>query len=72
MTRAFSNMNTTAQPTASIPAADSYLKTPAACEYLSISTATLRRWVKGKKITPRRTPSGEFRFKKADLDAVLA
>lgn len=49
-----------------------WLKTPGACKHLNISEPTLRRWVKAKRITPKRTPTGEFRFRRADLDALLA
>jgi excisionase family DNA binding protein len=52
--------------------AEPWLKTPAACKHLSISVPTLRRWVKAKRIVPRRTPTGEFRFRREDLDALLA
>jgi excisionase family DNA binding protein len=65
-------MTTTKSTAASPSSSDSYLKTPAACEYLNISTATIRRWVKDNRLRARRTPTGEYRFKKADLDAVLA
>jgi excisionase family DNA binding protein len=49
-----------------------WVKTPDACKHLGISVPTLRRWVKDKRLHPKRTPTGEFRFRRSDLDAVLA
>ncbi len=49
-----------------------WVKSKSACEHLGISVPTLRRWVKAKKLTPKRTPTGEFRFRKSELDALLA
>lgn len=42
-----------------------------ACRYLSISLVTLRRWIKAKRLNAKRTPTGEFRFKRSDLDRLL-
>ena len=70
------NMNTTTEPTTSELEAllheEPWLKTPQACKHLGISVPTLRRWVKAEKLKPKRTPSGEFRFRRSDLNAVLA
>jgi len=52
--------------------AEPWMKTPEACKHLSISEPTLRRWLKKKLITPRRTPTGELRFRRSELDALLA
>lgn len=42
-----------------------------ACLHLGISHVTLRRWIKAKRLTPKRTPGGEFRFRRPELDALL-
>jgi hypothetical protein len=31
----------------------------------------MRRWIKEKKVTPKRTPTGEYRFRLSELDALL-
>lgn len=51
---------------------DPWLKTPEACEYLRISVPTIRRWVKDGRLIPKRTPTGEFRFRRSSLDELLA
>jgi excisionase family DNA binding protein len=51
--------------------AEPWLNSSQAREHLGISPATLQRWVKLKKLTPKRTPGGEFRFRLSELDAVL-
>lgn len=52
-----------------------WLDSAAACLHLSISKPTLQRWLKKpdlkKKMNPSRTPSGEYRFKRENLDSVL-
>jgi len=48
-----------------------WLKTKQAADYLGTSKPTLYRWVKDKRISPKRTPSGEFRFRVQDLDGLL-
>lgn len=63
-----SNTAVLVEPNSSEP----WLKTLGACKHLNISEPTLRRWVKAKKLTPKRTPTGEFRFRKSELDALLA
>lgn len=47
------------------------LLTGAAAKYLGISDETLRRWADDGKIRHVRLPSGQLRFRKADLDEVL-
>ena len=42
-----------------------------ACKHLGISLVTLHRWVKSKRIVPKRTPTGEYRFRRSELDAFL-
>jgi len=42
-----------------------------ACKHLSIAPVTMRRWVKEERITPRRTPGGDFRFRLSELDKLL-
>lgn len=47
------------------------LLTRAAADYLGVSHETLRRWADDKKIRHVRLPSGQLRFRRSDLDAVL-
>lgn len=49
-----------------------WINTAAACEHLDISMPTIRRWIKDKKLTPRRTPTGELRFRRSQLDALIS
>lgn len=37
-----------------------------------VSKITIHRAVKAGKITPLRTPGGHFRFRRADVEALLA
>jgi excisionase family DNA binding protein len=48
-----------------------WVNTARACKYLHISIPTMRRWIKEKKVTPKRTPTGEYRFRLSELDALL-
>ncbi|MCB1130336.1 MAG: helix-turn-helix domain-containing protein [Verrucomicrobiae bacterium] len=50
---------------------ESWIGTITACKYLEISPATLRRWIKSGRIKPKRTPTGEFRFRRSELDHLL-
>jgi len=49
-----------------------WINTAAACEHLDISVPTIRRWIKAKKLTPHRTPTGELRFRRSQLDAIIS
>ncbi len=53
------------------PTSEPWLNTASACDHLSISVPTMRRWIKAKKISPKRTPTGEYRFRRSELDALL-
>jgi excisionase family DNA binding protein len=55
-----------------VPNTDELLLTGAAAKYLGVSDETLRRWAEDKKIRHVRLPSGQFRFRRTDLDEVLA
>ncbi len=48
-----------------------WLKTRQASDYLGVSRPTIYRWIKDKRLKPRRTPTGEFRFRIEDLDSLL-
>ena len=48
-----------------------WINTAEACRHLHISIPTMRRWIKEKKVTPKRTPTGEYRFRRSELDALL-
>ncbi len=62
--------NNQAHP-ASCPA-DRWMGTTPAAAYLGTSVPTFRRWIKAGHLTPHRTPTGELRFRKADLDALIS
>ena len=55
---------TTAEPEPWLDAEDS-------CAHLKISRPTLYRWINSKRLQPKRTPTGAFRFRRSDLDALL-
>lgn len=48
-----------------------YLTTGEAAAVLGVSDETLRRWADDRKVRHVRLPSGQLRFIRADLDAVL-
>lgn len=48
-----------------------YLTTGEAASVLGVSDETLRRWADDRKVRHVRLPSGQLRFIRADLDAVL-
>lgn len=48
------------------------LTTSAAAAVLGVSDETVRRWADERKIRHVRLPSGHLRFRRPDLDAVLA
>jgi excisionase family DNA binding protein len=62
----------TTQTPATLPEAEPWISSKLAARHLGISHITLRRWVKDGRLTPKRTPTGEFRFRRSELDAVLA
>ena len=41
------------------------------CLYLRISVPTGRRWIKRGILKPKRTPTGAYRLKRSELDALL-
>jgi len=49
-----------------------YLTTGEAAAVLGVSDETLRRWADDRKVRHVRLPSGQLRFIRSDLDAVLA
>lgn len=51
---------------------DDLLTTGEAAAVLHVSGETLRRWADDRKIAHVRLPSGHRRFRRADVDAVLA
>ncbi len=54
------------------PDTEPWIGTAAACVHLGISIITLRRWIKIGRLKPKRTPTGEYRFRRSELDAVLS
>lgn len=51
--------------------APEYLTTGEAADVLGVSDETLRRWADDRKVRHVRLPSGQLRFIRSDLDAVL-
>ena len=64
-------MSTNDTVTTTSQANEPWVNTASACEHLGISAPTIRRWIKAGKLKPKRTPTGEFRFRRSELDAVL-
>jgi excisionase family DNA binding protein len=60
------------EPSITLEAAEPWIKTPQAAVHLGMSVPTLRRLVKAKKLRPKRTPSGEWRFRRSELNSILA
>lgn len=52
------------------PSSERLLRTDRVCERLDIHPNTLRRWVKAGKIEKVELPSGAFRYREADVDAL--
>lgn len=48
-----------------------HLSTTEAAVILGVDPQTVRRWADDKKIRHVRLPSGQLRFTRADIDAVL-
>ncbi len=69
--RAQYTMKPTITPTQPISDSEPWVNTAAACKHLSISSPTIRRWIKAGKLKPKRTPTGELRFRKSELDTLL-
>ena len=53
------------------PGRERWVGLKAAAEHLGISKVTLRRWIKDGRLTPKRTPGGEYRFRISELDTLL-
>ena len=47
------------------------IDTGAAARMLAVSPDTVRRWAKNGKISAVALPSGRFRFRRADIEALL-
>lgn len=52
--------------------ADEMLTTPQAAAVLAVSGQTLRRWADERKVRHVRLPSGQLRFRRRDVEALLA
>jgi len=64
-------MNTKDIPTTPRAESEPWINTAAACVHLGVSMPTLRRWIKAERLKPKRTPTGEYRFRKSELDLLL-
>lgn len=64
-------MNAPKTHTTTPPNSEPWLDTNAACQHLAISAPTIRRWIKAGRLKPKRTPGGELRYRRSDLDRLL-
>ena len=64
-------MKTHSKHTPPTPDSEPWIDTNAACRYLAISAPTIRRWIKAGRLKPKRTPTGELRFRRSELDTLL-
>jgi excisionase family DNA binding protein len=64
-------MNIKANTTPPSPDSEPWVNTASACRHLGISTPTIRRWIKAGRLKPKRTPTGEYRFRRSELDNLL-
>ena len=51
--------------------AEPWVAIESACKHLGISIPTMRRWIRDGHVKPKRTPSGQYRFRLSQLDALL-
>lgn len=65
------SMQTKDNQTTSPGVPEPWVNLAAACTHLGISIPTGRRWLKAKKLSPKRTPTGGLRFRLSDLDSLL-
>lgn len=49
-----------------------WIDTTEAASHLKVSKLTLRRWIKSGLLQAKRTPTGDYRFKRSELDSALA
>ncbi len=54
------------------PPADELLWIGAAATLLGVTVPTLRNWDRTGKLIPIRLPSGERRYRRTDIEAILA
>jgi excisionase family DNA binding protein len=64
-------MNTIKQREQQKPDSEPWIDTNAACRHLDISAPTIRRWIKAGRLKPKRTPTGELRFRRSELDLLI-
>jgi excisionase family DNA binding protein len=61
----------TPPPSDTPPPSEPWINSTAACLHLGVSMPTMRRWINLKKLTPKRTPTGDYRFRRSELDKLL-
>lgn len=62
----------TNKTTLNTPSAEPWVNINAACAHLGISIPTMRRWIKAGTLKPKRTPTGDYRFRISELDTLLS
>lgn len=58
--------------TASPPSFEPWIGTADASKYMGVSVTTFRRWLKDGKVKSKRTPTGELRFRRSELDQLIS
>lgn len=64
-------MNSKDTTTTSGSESEPWVNTKTACLHLGVSMPTMRRWIKAGRLKPKRTPTGEYRFRRSELDQLL-
>jgi excisionase family DNA binding protein len=70
-TRAESKTKTKAKTTAKINGDRPLINVGKAAAYLGVSAASLRKWSDGGQVTFYRTPGGQRRYSRADLEEFI-
>lgn len=50
---------------------DDLLTTPAAARIIGVTDETMRRWADASRVRHIRLPSGQLRFRRSDVEALL-
>jgi excisionase family DNA binding protein len=63
--------NTNPQAPVNLACAEAWIGTAAAAKHLGTSIPTFRRWIKSGLVSAKRTPTGELRFRRSELDKLI-
>lgn len=67
-----SRNSTKTQTTFGTPDDEPWIGTSAGAKFLGASVPTFRRWIKQGLVNVRRTPTGELRFRRSDLNKLIS